>query len=472
MRLAPVVLAWADPFPGGLDLLLDRAEESSLPTHASAICRSACRYFALVLAALANGVPREAVLSPRWELLGNLGRIHPEIQRVIDGSFREKKPSAIQGSGYVVASLEAALWAFHNATDFREAVLRAVNLGDDADTTGAVCGQLAGAFWGETGIPSEWRSGLARQDLIEAALEGLTTVSTGLCAADSRRSPAETRQLPKLDPPARTYWLEPGEILAGCYPGAAEPAECERRIQHLLDLGVRTFVDLTEATELHRRQTLAPYDEVVHRLARVAGVDANYHRFAVRDLDVPTAELMETILQTIDAARQRGLMYFHCLGGVGRTGTVAACWLLTRGQTSAGEVLDKLANLRKMDKVRGHRPSPEMDAQRQFVAEWARRIQTRWQAKSHVAEPALPGQVRPKHLELTGKRKVAGRNTQGVDRVLQCEIDEHKGYCLWISEPDANGNPRNGGHSIYIHPDSLSDPAIRLALEVLCRSAT
>ena len=77
------------------------------------------------------------------------------------GSFREKQPPAIVGSGYVVKSLEAALWAFHSATDFRQAVLRAVNFGD---TTGAVCGQLAGACWGESGIPVEWREGwLARR---------------------------------------------------------------------------------------------------------------------------------------------------------------------------------------------------------------------------------------------------------------------------------------------------------------------
>ena len=70
-------------------------------------------------------------------------------------------------------SLEAALWAFHDAKDFRQAVLRAVNLGDDADTTGAVCGQHAGAFWGASGIPEEWLEGLARREMIERALEGL-----------------------------------------------------------------------------------------------------------------------------------------------------------------------------------------------------------------------------------------------------------------------------------------------------------
>jgi ADP-ribosyl-[dinitrogen reductase] hydrolase len=75
----------------------------------------------------------------------------------------------------VVKSLEAALWAFHDAGTFEEAVLRAVNLGDDADTTGAVCGQLAGAFWGESLIPEPLRSGLARRDMIEEALAGILT---------------------------------------------------------------------------------------------------------------------------------------------------------------------------------------------------------------------------------------------------------------------------------------------------------
>jgi ADP-ribosylglycohydrolase len=98
---------------------------------------------------------------------------HREIADVAEGSFREKEPPEIVGSGYVVKSLEAALWAFHDAKDFREAVLRAVNLGDDADTTGAVCGQLAGAYWGESGIPVEWREGLARCDMIEKALQKL-----------------------------------------------------------------------------------------------------------------------------------------------------------------------------------------------------------------------------------------------------------------------------------------------------------
>ncbi len=93
-------------------------------------------------------------------------------RRAID-AIAAGSPPEIAGTGYVVKSLEAALWAFQGADDFSETVLTAVNLGDDADTTGAVCGQLAGACWGESGIPAEWRDGLARMDIIEPILAKL-----------------------------------------------------------------------------------------------------------------------------------------------------------------------------------------------------------------------------------------------------------------------------------------------------------
>lgn len=87
------------------------------------------------------------MLSPDWEPLSvqRAEPLHPAVDEVALGSFRRRQPPQIVGSGYIVRSLEAAIWAFHNAADFREAVLRAVNVGDDSDTTGAVCGQLAGA---------------------------------------------------------------------------------------------------------------------------------------------------------------------------------------------------------------------------------------------------------------------------------------------------------------------------------------
>ncbi len=178
MRLAPVPVGHADLYPNHIGQLSRLADESSLPTHASEQCRSACRYLATVLAALVRGEDRAAVLSPDWRplrLLNDIKPLHPLIQKVAQGSFRQKEPPAIEGSGWVVKSLEASLWAFHDAGTFEEAVLRAVNLGDDADTTGAICGQLAGAFGGESQIPEPLRSGLARRDMIEKALAGILT---------------------------------------------------------------------------------------------------------------------------------------------------------------------------------------------------------------------------------------------------------------------------------------------------------
>ena len=102
--------------------------------------------------------------------LNSIKPLHPLIQEIAQESFRLKQPPAIQGSGWVVKSLEASLWAFHDADTFEGAVLRAVNLGDDADTTGAICGQLAGAYWGEAQIPEPLRSGLARMDMLNSAL--------------------------------------------------------------------------------------------------------------------------------------------------------------------------------------------------------------------------------------------------------------------------------------------------------------
>lgn len=176
MRLAPVPIRFGQLYADELHELSRLAEESSLPTHASEQCVSACRYLATILAALIQREDREEVLSPYWKPLQRLNEIkplHPLVQKIADGSYRQKQPPEIEGSGWVIKSLEASLWAFHDAEDFDEAVLKAVNLGNDADTTGAICGQLAGAYWGESGISESLRSGLARMDMIEKALEGI-----------------------------------------------------------------------------------------------------------------------------------------------------------------------------------------------------------------------------------------------------------------------------------------------------------
>ncbi|MEN3342837.1 MAG: ADP-ribosyl-[dinitrogen reductase] hydrolase, partial [Actinomycetota bacterium] len=116
-----------------------------------------------------SGVSRDELLSPSF----GADDLVPEIAAVRAGSLREREPPEIEGKGYVVLSLEAALWAFARSGDFRDGALLAVNLGDDADTTGAVYGQLAGAFYGAEAIPADWREKLALRETIEALADVL-----------------------------------------------------------------------------------------------------------------------------------------------------------------------------------------------------------------------------------------------------------------------------------------------------------
>ena len=89
------------------------------------------------------------------------------------GRWRDKPRDAIKGSGHCVESLEAALWCFAQADSFEEAILAAANLGDDADTTAAICGQLAGAFHGVAGIPAPWLATLTMREEIDAMARAL-----------------------------------------------------------------------------------------------------------------------------------------------------------------------------------------------------------------------------------------------------------------------------------------------------------
>ena len=167
MRLAPVPLFFASRPAEAIE----RAADSSRTTHGAAEAVDACRYLAGLLVGAVHGVPKEELLSDRYAPVAGSwtqAPLAPLIAEVASGSFLRREPPEIQGSGYVVRSLEAALWAFSRSSSFREGALLAVNLGDDADTTGAVYGQLAGAFYGEAAIPAEWRDRVAMRGIIEA----------------------------------------------------------------------------------------------------------------------------------------------------------------------------------------------------------------------------------------------------------------------------------------------------------------
>jgi len=165
MRLAPVAMFGVADTPA----LLRLAADSTRTTHGAAEAIACSRLFALQLQAALRGEDKASVLAAR-----DLGEApSPGVAALAAGRWRDKPRDAIKGSGYCVESLEAALWCFAQADSFEEAILAAANLGDDADTTAAICGQLAGAFHGVAGIPVPWLATLAMRDEIDAMARAL-----------------------------------------------------------------------------------------------------------------------------------------------------------------------------------------------------------------------------------------------------------------------------------------------------------
>jgi len=150
-------------------------------------------------------------------------------------------------------------------------------------------------------------------------------------------------------PTAESFWIEPGRLLAGKYPGGDAAT-----VRALLDAGIRSFVDLTEEGELR------PYGETV-------GDGVAWLRRPIPDFSVTTRELMRETLDAIDAALERGPVYVHCWGGCGRTGTVIGCWLVRHG----AEPEEALERFHGLSAAVCRRRCPETDEQRAMVLGWA-----------------------------------------------------------------------------------------------------
>lgn len=172
--------------------------------------------------------------------------------------------------------------------------------------------------------------------------------------------------------PLNTYWLVPQALLAGEYPGATDPELTRRKVADFLALGFNAFLDLTEAHEL------SPYEAVLHELSQDKGIDCVYRRMPIRDVDVPKTPMqMGAILDQLHNWRMHGRKtYFHCWGGVGRTGTVAGCYLIEHGHYTGEAALAQLQLLwthMTADKQRRKPHTPETQAQRDYVLNWAQR---------------------------------------------------------------------------------------------------
>ena len=170
MRLAPLPIVHND----NLNALRQLARTQSYTTHASEKAADCCELLSIILHQIFQGVPFKesyrAAQNTAW---------NPEVIALSNGDWAQKNRDEISSEGYVVHTLEAALWSIHTTHSFEEALIKAVNLGHDADTVGAVTGQIAGALYGVQNIPARWKDALVKSDHLENTLTSLLTVSDG-----------------------------------------------------------------------------------------------------------------------------------------------------------------------------------------------------------------------------------------------------------------------------------------------------
>ena len=171
-RIAPFPLTYSSNPTNPLDY----AGACSRPTHAHRQCIDACRYLSALIVGALHEVPKNVLLKGIYEPATDYWKHRPldaAVEAVAKGSYKKKKEADLVPDGTVVSCLEAALWAFNKSKSFEEGALMAVNLGYDADATGAVFGQLAGAFYGESQIPVQWRTQIALAHVIRRYSEQL-----------------------------------------------------------------------------------------------------------------------------------------------------------------------------------------------------------------------------------------------------------------------------------------------------------
>jgi ADP-ribosyl-[dinitrogen reductase] hydrolase len=163
MRLSPVAIRWHR----SKEQAIAAARKQSITTHGAAEAVDACAYYAALIVDAIAGGDASSVLSPRPF------RGEAAIEGIAQGGWRAKRRDQISSSGYVVHTLEAALWSIGQSDDFEAAILTAANLADDADSVAAVTGQLAGAIWGASAIPQHWTAKLAWHDKIRDLADAL-----------------------------------------------------------------------------------------------------------------------------------------------------------------------------------------------------------------------------------------------------------------------------------------------------------
>lgn len=177
--------------------------------------------------------------------------------------------------------------------------------------------------------------------------------------------------LTKKVPFDQAYWVVPDLLMAGYYPGSALIKDPHPQLSALLQCGIRHFINLMQTHESHwYGEPIKAYEAQAQTLAGELGIEVTFDRMPIKDMGVPSRIDMARILDRIDQKIQNDKpVYVHCLGGVGRTGTVIGCYLARHGYASGHRILQLIQQLRQ-NTATHDRSAPESGPQVDMVLSW------------------------------------------------------------------------------------------------------
>ncbi len=372
MRMAPVGFFDIDCFQTGCEL--------AMITHGHPSGYLASGYLAHLIHELMAGSSLPDAIASATEALKQRP-FHEEVLQAVERAVRLAESEAAtaevvgkMGEGWVAEeALAISLFCALKAESFAHGIRLAVNHGGDSDSTGAITGNILGAMWGVGAIPEEFLRDLEMKDVIEqmardtvcSVCDGATLA--GMAQPSAAEFPAELQPTPF----PRSYWVSPGQLLAGFYPGDKDPVEARKKLNAMLDVGIRIIVNLMEEDETDSSgNPFARYDGQFGILASERGLKVICIRTPIEDCDVTSKKFMSEILDHIDRSIAAHLpVYVHCWGGLGRTGTVVGCWLSRHGIAQGEAALEQIKHLR-CNEAKADSPSPQTRAQCEFVRDW------------------------------------------------------------------------------------------------------
>lgn len=173
----------------------------------------------------------------------------------------------------------------------------------------------------------------------------------------------------------RSYWVVPGKLLAGCYPGSDDVIKQEINLKELIQVGIRHVISLLEPQDYKRPDDpFPPYVDHMETIAETMKISVTFDQISIKDFSVPTERQMVRILNQIDTCiKYDKPVYVHCWGGKGRTGTVVGCYFARHGSAAGNDVIQMIRKLRK-DTEDYTDPSPETKEQINMVINWGKNL--------------------------------------------------------------------------------------------------